>query len=296
MTNPQMKPEIVEINAGNRELVYEFLNFIFQIFPGAKFLEWWERGFWGDYYKPFSILRQNKIISNVSASLMDVIIRGEKYKAVQIGAVGTIPEYRNQGLSRILMDYVLNKYESEADLFFLFANQNVLEFYPKFGFKPIPEKIFQLNSDIPAGKFSARKLNLSNFDDYNLLQTLIKERQHITESFGAENYRAITMWHIFNSYKDSLYYLSSEDAIIIKKEKKNEMHIRDVIYRKPFDILPALSKIIESETMNRIIYYFPPDQISYPYDTAVDYNSYLFIKSKIELSGDQLKFPETAKT
>ena len=291
-----MNHEIVEINVADRELVYEYLNFIFQIFPGAKFLEWWERGFWGDQYKPFSILQSNKIISNVSASLMDVIISGEKYKAVQIGAVGTIPAYRNQGLSRILMDHVLKKYESEVDLFFLFANEHVLGFYPKFGFKPIPEKIFLFESDIPKGEFSSRKLNLSNFDDYNLLQVLIKERQHITEVFGAENHSAITMWHIFNSYKNSLYYLSGEDSVIIKKEKKNEMHIRDIIYRKPFDVLPALSKIIESETISRIYYYFPPDKLSYPYDIAVDYKSHLFIKSKIELSSDLIKFPETAKT
>ena len=291
-----MKNEIIEIDAGNNKLVNEYLNFIFQIFPGAKFLEWWERGFWKDNYKPYSIMESDKIISNVTATIMDVIISGKKYKAVQLGAVGTIAEYRMQGLSRILMDYVLKKFEAEADLFFLFANENVLGFYPKFGFKPLPEKIFQFESNIPKRKFSARKLNLSNFDDYNLLQVLIKERQHITEIFGAENYGALTMWHIFNSYKDSLYYLSGEDALIIKKEKKNEMHIRDIIYRKPFDTIPALSKIIESEIMNRIYYYFPPDKIIYPYDDAVDYNSHLFIKSEIELSSGQLKFPETAKT
>ena len=291
-----MNQEIIEIDPGNHKLVHEYLNFIFMIFPGAKFLEWWERGFWREFYRPYSIMEAGKIISNVTATMMDVIISGKKYKAVQLGAVGTIPEYRKLGLSRILMDYVLKKYESEVDLFFLFANEYVLEFYPKFGFKPIPEKIFQLESDIPKGKFSARKLNLSNFDDYNLLQVLIKERQHLTEVFGAENYGAITMWHIFNSYKNSLYYLSDEDALIIKKEKKNEMHIREIIYRKPFDILPALSKIIESETISRIYYYFPPDKLSYPYDTAVGYKSHLFIKSKIELSGDLIKFPETAKT
>ncbi len=291
-----MNQKIIEIDAGQSKLVHAYLNFIFQIFPGAKFLEWWERGFWDDSYRPFSIMESDKIISNITACLMDVLVCGEKYKAVQIGAVGTVPEYRKLGLSRALMDYVLKKFESEVDLFFLFSNENVLDFYPKFGFKPIPEKVFQLESGIPAGIFSARKLNLRNFNDYNLLQVLIKERQSISEIFGAENYGAITMWHIFNSYKDSLYYLSDQDALIIKKEKKNEMHIRDIIFRKPFEVLPALSKIIESETIDRIYYYFPPDRISYPYDKTVGHKSNLFVKSGIELSSEHLKFPETAKT
>ncbi len=291
-----MQPEIVEISAGNKKLVHEYLNFILHLFPGAKFLEWWEKGFWTDKYKPFSILESGKIISNVTAALMDVIIEGGKYKAVQIGAVGTIPGFRNKGLSRILMKYVLEKYEAEVDLFFLFANQNVLGFYPKFGFKPVTEKLFKFDSVIPGGNYSARKLILKNYDDYNLLLGLINSRMSLTGLLGAENYGFITMWHIFNSYKDSLYYLSNEDALIIKKEKNNEMYIRDIIYWKPFDILPVLSKVVESDMIKRIYYYFPPDKLGYPYSESVDYNSYLFVRSKIEISGDRLKFPETAKT
>lgn len=291
-----MTPEIIEINPGNKKLVNEYLNFIFQVFPGAKFLEWWERGFWKDSYRPYSILEAGKIISNVTATLMDVIIKGKTYKSVQIGAVGTIPEYRNKGLSQMLMAYVLQKFGEETDLYFLFANESVLEFYPKFDFIPIPEKLFLLDTDSPKDKYSARRLDLKNFDDYRLLQGLINERKNLTEIFGAENYGPITMWHIFNSYRNSLYYLSDEDALIIKKEKNHEMHVRDIIFRKSFDILPAMSKVIESEAINKIYYYFPPDKIVYPYTQTVDYKSYLYVRSKIEIEADLFKFPETAKT
>lgn len=291
-----MKPAIVEINPGNKTQVHEYLNFIFNLFPGAKFLEWWEKGFWTGWYKPFAIMESGKIISNVSAALMDVIIQGKKYRAVQLGAVGTIPESRGRGLSRFLMEYVLERFGGEAELFFLFANDSVLEFYPKFGFKPVPEKLCQLDSNIKVGNYSARKLILQNFNDYNLLLGLINERMSITDTFGAANYGAITMWHILNNYRNSLYYLSGEDALIIKKEKKNEMHIRDIICRKPFDVLPALYKLIESETIERIYFYFPPDNLKYPYNIAGNYNSYLFVKGSIEPGGELIKFPETAKT
>ncbi len=296
LSSSEVKPEIVEILPDNKTLVNEYLNFIQWVFPGAKFLEWWEKGFWTDKYKPFSILESGKIISNVTAALMDVIINGQTYTAIQIGAVGTIPEFRNKGLSRVLMEYVLNRYADEADLFFLFANDSVLEFYPKFDFIKIKEKIFLLDHHLPEIRYSARKLNLQHLNDYKLLLDLINKRNEITTIFGAGNYGSITMWHIFNNYKNNLFYLEEEDAIIIKTEKRNEMFIREIIFREPFEMLPALSKIIESDEIKRICFYFPPDKLSYPYDTAAEYKSHLFIRSKIELNQDLLKFPETAKT
>ncbi len=294
--NPELKPEIFEVRPDDKTSVNEYLNFIQWVFPGAKFLEWWEKGFWKDQYKPFAILGSGKILSNVTVCLMDVIIHGQSYKAVQIGAVGTIPEYRNQGLSRILMEYVLNKYEDKVDLFFLFANESVLEFYTKFGFRKIKEKIFTLDSQIPDVKYSSRKLNLQNSRDYKLVQDLINQRNDITRIFGAENYGCITMWHIFNNYKNNLYYLEEEDAIILKTEKRNEMYIREIIFHEPFEVLPALSKIIESDRIEKIFYYFPPDQIRFPYNKESYHNSHLFIKSNLEFDGDLLKFPETAQT
>jgi len=291
-----MNPEIIEILPENKTLVNEYLNFIQWVFPGAKFLEWWEKGFWTNDYKPLTILESGKIISNVTAALMDVIIEGQSYKAVQIGAVGTIPEYRNQGLSRILMEYVLQEYEDKIDLFLLFANESVLEFYPKFGFRKLKEKIFLLDSPIPEVKFSARKLNLQVSKDYRILLDLINQRNDITRIFGAENYGSITMWHVFNNLKNNLYYLEEEDAIIIKTEKRNEMFIREIIFREPFEVLPALSKIIESDRIEKIYYYFPPDQIRFPYNKETVYKSHLFVKSKMDFDNDMLKFPETAQT
>ncbi len=290
------KSAIIEILPEDKTLVNEYLNFIQWVFPGAKFLEWWEKGFWKNDYKPFSILESGKIISNVTAALMDVIVNGQSYKAVQIGAVGTIPEYRNQGLSRILMEYVLKEYEDKIDLFLLFANESVMEYYPKFGFRKLKEKIFLLDSHIPEAKFSARKLNLQIPKDYRILLDLINQRNDITRIFGAENYGSITMWHIFNSYKNNLFYLREEDTIIIKTEKRNEMFIREIIFREPFEVLPALSKIIESDRIEKIHYYFPPDQIRFTYNKETIHKSHLFIKSKMEFDNDTLKFPETAQT
>ena len=65
---------------------------------------------------------------------MNLIVNDKTVNGIQIGAVGTLPEYRNKGLSKYLMDLVLDKYQDSTDISFLFANETVTEFYPKFGF------------------------------------------------------------------------------------------------------------------------------------------------------------------
>ena len=190
--------KMIENYRDNEILRNEFHNFISIVFPGISFREWESKGFWTKQYIPLSILQSSKIISNVSASFMDILINGKKCKAIQIGAVGTLPEYRNQGLSRELMNYVINKNRDKINFFFLFANETVLEFYPKFGFRSVQEYIFLKEMDIPKPKYSARKLNIEDDSDYTLLQDLINHRQILTKIFGAENYGSITMWHVLN--------------------------------------------------------------------------------------------------
>ncbi|GIO00553.1 hypothetical protein J5TS2_12210 [Brevibacillus halotolerans] len=56
----------------------------------------------------------------------------------------THPDYRNKGLSGKLMHYIIDKYEKECDFIYLFANETVLDFYPKFGFEKLQESSFYL--------------------------------------------------------------------------------------------------------------------------------------------------------
>jgi len=288
--------KIIENYRDNENLRKEYFIFLSKVFPRANFVEWYQKGFWTKNYIPFSIIQSNKIVSNVSATFMDIVIKGKNYKAIQLGAVGTIPEYRNQGLSRIMMDYVLNKYKGEVDLFLLFANNEVLKFYPRFGFRNINEKVFSSNSVLSNKKYSARKLNIKDQEDYHLLLDLLKERNILTKILGCRNYGFITMWHVLNYYANNLFYLKEEDAIVIKTENDETLHILDIIYRKLFNVQTALSKVVESDRIDIIQYYFPPDQLKYGYDKIENDSSYLFIRGEIELEGELLKFPETAHT
>ncbi|HEX2953369.1 MAG TPA: GNAT family N-acetyltransferase, partial [Bacillota bacterium] len=84
---------------------------------GFSFEPWYQRGYWSKLCTPHSYLHQGEVIANVMANQMDLIIEGEKRKAIQIGTVMTRPDYRGQGLSAALMRKVLETYEKDEHAF-----------------------------------------------------------------------------------------------------------------------------------------------------------------------------------
>jgi ribosomal protein S18 acetylase RimI-like enzyme len=273
-----------------------FFQFISKVFPSISFVEWYEKRFWTENYIPFSIIDSNKIIASASVSLMDILINGKQHKAAQIGAVGTLPEFRKQGLSRQLMNHIIEVYKEKVDFFFLYANDSVLNFYPKFGFKSIKENIFIAEIEKRNHKSHARKLDITNSDDYSLLLNLINNRLPITKLFGAEKYDFVTMWHILNIYRDNLYFLEEENAVIIKEEKNDTLHIYEVIHTIQFDLQSALPKIVESDSIKTVQYYFPPDQLKYEYSKVIDEDTKLFMLGNVDLREKTFRFPTTAVT
>ncbi len=41
---------------------------------------------------------------------MKIILNGQEFDAVQLATVGTLPEYQHQGLSRKLIEHILEDY------------------------------------------------------------------------------------------------------------------------------------------------------------------------------------------
>lgn len=274
----------------------EYYKFMQQIFASIRFDEWHKAGFWTKNYKPYSIFEEGRIISNVSAAFMKIIANDSEYKAIQIGAVATLPELRNKGLSKQLLNYVLEKHEKDVDFYFLYANESVLDFYTRFGFQHVEEYTFIDEHFERTYPYSARQLIIDNENDYKLITDLVTGRLPVTRIFGAKDYGETTMWHILNLYKNNLYYLDDKDILLIKNEDNNILHLYDVIFRNYVDSNNIVSAITSSETIDVVKYYFPPDQINYSYNKVVRDDTMLFIKGDIKLGAKAFRFPATAIT
>ncbi|PQP90280.1 GNAT family N-acetyltransferase [Paenibacillus sp. AR247] len=226
---------------------------------GLSFENWYQQGFWSERYIPFSFVDGEKIIANVSVNILELIINGEKKKAIQIGTVMTHPEYRRRGLSASLMNKVLEEYENKYDFMYLFANHTVLDFYPKFGFKAVEEHLFSM--DFTPSQFEhtgIRKLNVSQTDDLRLIHKFASERLPISQRFGTDHTQGILMYYCLNVFNNDIYYLENEDAIAIYKKENNHMDIFDIINIGEVKIQDILTKIAGSGT-ETITFHFTPD-------------------------------------
>ncbi|WIV17228.1 GNAT family N-acetyltransferase [Paenibacillus polygoni] len=253
---------------------------------GIEFEAWYQKGAWDDRYICHSFIADDEVIANVSVSKMSLVINGESIRALQIGTVMTHPEHRGKGLSKQLMEHVLDTYEDTCDLFFLFANRTVLEFYPKFGFAPFPEHQFHLNiPDEPqANIISLDKLDVSREEHWNLIKKKISSRNPISKHFGVTNTEGLFQFYALNVYPECLYYSHTDDAIIVFEHEGDLMHLYDIVSDKEVDVEALVSRITTEQT-RQIRFHFTPDQIiekvyTEPFGKNEDV---LFIKSLSDL-------------
>jgi len=112
---------------------------------GINFERWYQEGYWNNKYIPYSLMYKEMIVANISVNIVDVLIDGNKRRYIQIGTVMVDECYRGDGLSKVLMDKVLTEWENKCDLIYLYANDSVLDFYPKFGFEKCDEYQHSIN-------------------------------------------------------------------------------------------------------------------------------------------------------
>jgi len=263
---------------------------------GIEFETWHQNGYWTEKYLPYSFVDHNQVVANVSVNLVNLVVNAEVIKAIQIGTVMTHPDFRNQGLSRRLMEIVLDEYK-HVDIIYLFANQNVLDFYPKFGFSSADEVQFLLDyNHLPAVSSKVRKLDASNPEDLDYIYNLAGNRKVISEQFGTSNCEELLMFYCIMVFSQDLYYLENENALVIFQREEGYIHLYDIVSPRKVNLRTVLSTIVPPDC-SKVIFHFHPDEneLGYekqPYNT----NNVLFIKNQTNVSlPNEFKHPLTSQ-
>lgn len=244
---------------------------------GINFETWYENGFWTDKYVPFSYADGDTIMANVSVNKIDLIIQDEMIRALQIGTVMTHPDYRNQGLSRSLMNRVLEEYEGTYDLMYLFANQSVVEFYPKFGFQRVDECQYSLDfSGSSSRSGSIRKLDASNSEELRFIYEFVTRRIPVSRVFGTIHTAELLMFYSIYVFSQDIYYLEQEDVIVLYKQDEKQLDLFDVISCEEVEWDRVLGNIAPEGT-SEIVFHFTPD-IDSPHLKKQTGSEILFVK------------------
>ena len=130
---------------------------------GFDFVNWHAEGHFSEMYVPHVIMDGEKVVSNVSVNRMQFDVGGIIKNYIQLGTVMTDEAYKGKGFNRKIMEFILQEYADKVDGIYLFGNDSVLNYYPKFGFVPCEEYeyyfVYEDKGDVTP--YSLQKVNLS---------------------------------------------------------------------------------------------------------------------------------------
>ena len=186
-----------------------------------SFKEWKEAGYLTQKYRPYTHIKDGKVVANASANLMYFVMEGQRWSAIQIGTVMTAPEYRNQGLAKTLIQQIINEWRSKVDFIYLFSNDDTTSFYPQFDFERIYEYAYSHKITVLGTPPKYRKLKMSDESDLSIL----KEKYRIGNPFSAfesvHNFELL-LFYCGSFMSESVYYLEEYDLVVILQKEENE--------------------------------------------------------------------------
>ncbi len=279
----------------DNELYRKTFNDLAESTFDINFEEWYKHGFWNDKYVCYSYLDKNKVIANVSINKMDLIYQGNDYRALQIGTVMTHPDYRNQGLAQELINHVISKYEQDYDFFYLFANDTVLDFYPKFGFERVQESSFTVDAtSLKKRNYKIKKLNPDDESDFQLISRIVSNRVPLSSILDVKNSEDLLMFYLLIALRDAIYYIEELDAIVLYEQEEEDLYVLDIISTKKLDIVEVLG-FLANKKIETIHVSFTPEKNKY-IDAAyiIETEDMLFMRPNLFTADSYFLFPATS--
>lgn len=261
-------------------------NLLKPIFLDFKF--WYDLNLWDSNYESYSIMQKDEIVSNICVFKTDVLLDGKQHQALSVGAVATKSEYRGNGYSRLIMEHILNKYPDIP--MYLSANETVIDFYPRFGFERVFEKL-------PAARFKIhnetepRKLAFDNPKVWDY----VYKRKNYSLKFDCLNTKSVNLFHIHLGYlKDCIYDIPELDTVVIAEQNKDVLKIIGVFSLSDV-AFENLAKYLPFKNISKIEFGFIPYWNDLEFEMNPCETDPLFVRGvRCEL-GD-FKFPELSVT
>ena len=276
----------------DNEKLREGLNDLTDKIYGFNFKEWYEAGYWGKGYVPYSLLDEDKLIANASVNIMEMNVLGKKKNYIQIGTVMTDDEYRKRGLSRYLIEKIISEYKEKSDCIYLSANDTVLNFYPKFGFEKVKEYQYSISKAKEATNINNRKLNMDNEEDKKILESILNN-SIVNSKLYVEDNKNLIMFYCLGFLKECIYYIKEYNAIAICEYEDDVLNINDMLCDRDFDLDKVINALMDSKTKKVNLGFTPINTNGYEKSMLDDDNDTLFILKDTEnvFRNNYLMFP-----
>lgn len=217
---------------------------------GFDFESWYQNDYWkDDMYMPHSLMDGERMVANVSANRMEFVISGEIKHFIQIGTVMTAKDYRGQGLGRYLIEKVIDTYRDECDGIYLFGNDSVLDYYPKFGFEVSKEYIYKKQLLVDENREKS-PLNQNYIEFIKIENPSNEDRKkffdyvrHAVSNDGM-TMRNVGLMGFYLHDMEDVYYSESLDTYVVADIKNNTLHLNCIIAKKTVELNDILESFV----------------------------------------------------
>jgi len=256
---------------------------------GLNFENWYRMGFWGDTYEPYSVLEDGKIVANVSLNRTDMIIGGQRRRFYQLGTVMTAPEYRNRGYIRAIMAEI-EKDIADGDGVYLFANDSVVEFYPKFGFVPGREYGYS-KSVSQSGENRMQQVIMDGDETIRRLREAMEQNTFETACRMVDN-NGLIFFYAAQFLRECVYYSRELDTWAIGELEEGELLLHDV-FSSGAVTLDAVIAAFGSEVKTVTLGFAPKDTAGWTCEEYREEDCSFFVRGEAfrEFAERKLRIP-----
>jgi predicted N-acetyltransferase YhbS len=249
----------------NREPIRSSFDELARRTFGLSFEQWRQAGWWQDAYEPHVLLDQGRVVANVSVNKMTFLLNGNLQRLIQIGTVMTDPGYSGQGLARFLMERVLKEYEPQSDGIYLYANDSVTGFYPRFGFAAVPEYECRLrlgeDSVTAGGATAATRLRMDVAADVDILLRLFRQGNPFARLSLADN-EGLLMFYCTQALRKAVFYCPAYQVALIAEHAGDTLICHDLYGGRGAGLAAILESVNDGSARQAILGFSPRPALS----------------------------------
>jgi hypothetical protein len=198
---------------------------------------------------------------------------------VQIGTVMTEEAYRNRGLSKELMNLIVNEYEDTCELMYLYANDSVLEFYPKFGFVQTEEYVYTRQFTERASKLISRKINMKDVADKAIITRLISTTLPVSKISMIGN-PGLDMFYLTAFMSEDIYYIEELDLAAVVDFNEDNMFLLELFCEKEFDMDEVINSLVNKPEMKVTLGFTPLVDNDFSCELLKEEGTTFFVRGK----------------
>ncbi|MGM9602108.1 MAG: GNAT family N-acetyltransferase [Faecousia sp.] len=285
--------ELVSNYMDNAELRHK-LNALTRKTFGFDFENWVTGGYFEGDYIPYSWMEDGKIISNVSANRMCFLQKGEVKNYIQIGTVMTDPDYRNRGLAKRLMEYVVKDYEGSCDGIYLFGDLSALDFYRKTGFQEGLQYQYVLKKPLP-GDPGKKAFSPVDQTDPGMKRRYMQAVRRSAANASLEQMNKFGLQMFYTANMRDVYYAEDLDCFAVMDMEGDTLMLQSIICK---DRVPMEEILVRLGTPYRHLKlgFSPLAEDAHlfqgePFDGGEDYRLFYRGKTLDSIAKDKLFFP-----